>query len=428
MIRASRSAMHLPNRPRIQSGELGVLSTRCSKSSLLAPRKSMRDYSTDGKDYFESMSTAASVRENEQIDKILQGRKSPIRPKSPYGKQRTSRSPTPTTSPVRRSPSTRSKSSLIRRLDPAVHLRRNQASVEAEYLVSSSADRTSRVEEESPTLSLLAKGNSHRHAIADIGLLGGNLLTVSLDYCGGVWSVPIGQDRLQGRLTKPLHKAPVHALAIAGSRVVTGSADSTIRVWDPGLSELSRTITVQNEVIRCLIEVEGRNVMSAGSGARLHDLETGQCIRVFEASKCRGVFALHRVNWEMIATGGGDGVVQVWDSRDTNASISFHSHTERINSLCSFESSLYSASDDCTVRLFDLRRPSIFQVIPKSHPVTALAMIGSRLLACSSTVELEGWRGGLELNGRVKVAKYWEERKWLTLGDGQGELRVYHVR
>lgn len=419
--------MHLPNRPRIQSGELGILSTHCSKSSLLAPRKSMRDYSTDVKDYFESMSTAASVLENEQIDKILQGRKSPLRPKSPYGKQRASRSPTPTPSPVRRSPSTRSKSPLIRRLDPAVHLRRNQASVEAEYLVSSSADRTSRVDE-SPVLSLLAQGNSHRNAIADFGLIGENILTVSLDYCGGIWSVPIGQDKLQGRITKPLHKGPVHALTIAGSRVVTGSADSTIRVWDPGLSELSRTITVQNEVIRCLIEVENRKVMSAGSGARLHDLETGQCVRVFGASKCRGVFALHRVNWEMIASGGGDGVVQLWDNRDTNAAISFHSHTERINSLCSFESNLYSASDDCTVRLFDIRRPTVLQVIPKSHPVTTVAMIGSHLLACSSTVELEGWKGGLELKGRVKVAKYWEEKRWLMLGDGQGELRVYHVR
>lgn len=299
--------------------------------------------------------------------------------------------------------------------------------MEAEYLVSS-ADRTSRGEEGPPFI-LLASGRTHRNAVTGLDLLDEELLTVGLDYCGGLWRMPLGNDKLQGHLTKPLHKGPIHALALVGSRVVTGSADGTIRVWDPGLSCLHRTLTV-HEAIRCVLELDSRRVVCAGSGSRLkvQDLETGQVDREFEVSKCRGVFALHRVNWELLASGGGDGVVQLWDTREANASISFHSHTDRINSLCSSGFNLYSASEDCTVRVFDLRRPAVPQILSKPHPVTALTLVGSSLLACSSIVELEGWKGSLEVSGRVKVVKYWEEKKWLALGDGQGEVRVYHVR
>ena len=120
--------------------------------------------------------------------------------------------------------------------------------------------------------------------------------------------------------------------------------------------------------------------------------------------------------------------MHLWDTREANASISFHSHTDRINSICSSDYHLYSASDDCTVRLFDLRRPTVLQIMQKVHPVTAMTLVGSRLLACSSLVELEGWKGSLALSARVKTVKYWEARKWLALGDSQGEVRVYHVR
>lgn len=242
--------------------------------------------------------------------------------------------------------------------------------------------------------------------------------------------MPLGNDKLQGRLTKPLHKGPIYALVQVGSRAVTGSADGTIRVWDPGLNCLHRTLTVPSEAVRCILEMDNRKVASAGSGSRLrvHDLETGQVGREFEVSKCRGMFALHRVNLELIASGGGDGVVQLWDTREANASISFHSHTDRINSLCCSGFNIYSASEDCSVRMFDLRRPAVPQILSKSHPVTVLTLVGGNLLTCSSAVELEGWKGSLEVSGRVKVAKYWENKKWLALGDGQGEVRVYHVR
>ena len=426
IFRESRSALHLPS-PSLHTPHL---SAHCSRQSLLFPRKSHRDSSTHDlvKEYIESLSTAASVYENEQIDLILQGKKSPNRVKSPYKR---SISPSPSqASPVslRKSPKMRPKSPLIRRLKPETPLKYSKISVQEEYLVGNSVEKNSQM----PVFTLFSSGNLHKNAISGIEITqNGKILTTGIDYCGGIWTAK--SDKMTGKPTKKLHKGPILSLFSSKNRVITGGTDGTIRIWDPGLCDLQRLITLKNESIRCIIGAGDEKIVTSGSNSELilWDLETGRVEVRFERSNCRGVFALWRVSREVVVSGGGDGVVQVWDMREAAPTVTIHSHTDTVSSFASSDFSLYSGSYDHSIRLFDLRYPAFPpRIIYKNAPVTAVTIIDSRLLACSEdgVMEMEGCKGGVERTKRpIKEVKYWEERRWLVTGDGEGIGRVYAV-
>lgn len=150
------------------------------------------------------------------------------------------------------------------------------------------------------------------------------------------------------------HTNGVMCLQFDDNTLITGSYDSTVKVWDIQSGQCLRTLTGHTSGIRCL-QFDDRKLMtgSLDSTLKLWDWKTGECLRTFPAH-ADGIITLHFTR-RYVASGSRDKTIRVWDS-DTKETFLLRGHGDWVNSVKIDEPSrtLFSASDDLTVRLWDL--------------------------------------------------------------------------
>ena len=137
--------------------------------------------------------------------------------------------------------------------------------------------------------------------------------------------------------------------------LITGSYDSTIKVWDIETGQEIRTLSGHTSGIRCLqFDDTGKLITgSMDSTIRLWNWRTGQCLRTFP-SHTGGVISVH-FDSQYVASGSMDHTVRIYDT-NTKQTFLLKGHTDWVNAvkIDSASRTLLSASDDCTVRLWDL--------------------------------------------------------------------------
>ena len=150
------------------------------------------------------------------------------------------------------------------------------------------------------------------------------------------------------------HTNGVMCLQFDDSVLITGSYDSTAKVWDVESGQELRTLRGHTSGIRCLQFDDTKLMTGSLDGTlRLWDWKTGQCRRVFRAHN-EGIITLH-FSGRYVASGSQDKTIRVWDS-ESKQTFLLRGHTDWVNSVKVDEASrtLFSASDDLTVRLWDL--------------------------------------------------------------------------
>ncbi|KAF2655658.1 sulfur metabolite repression control protein-like protein SconB [Lophiostoma macrostomum CBS 122681] len=150
------------------------------------------------------------------------------------------------------------------------------------------------------------------------------------------------------------HGNGVMCLQFDDRTLMTGSYDASVKVWDLESGECIRTLTGHTSGIRCLYFDDGRLITgSLDREIRVWNWRTGECVKILRAHQS-GVIGLHMAD-KLLASGSADHTVVVHDF-NTFQRFSLRGHTDWVNSVKIDLPSrtLFSASDDCTVKLWDL--------------------------------------------------------------------------
>ncbi|PSK60590.1 hypothetical protein B9Z65_740 [Elsinoe australis] len=152
------------------------------------------------------------------------------------------------------------------------------------------------------------------------------------------------------------HSNGVMCLQFDESILATGSYDATIKIWDIETGTCLRTLTGHTSGIRCL-QFDDTKLMSGSmdNTIKVWNWRTGQLLRTFHAHN-GGVIALH-FDTHFLVSGSMDQTIRVYDLRfSTKCTFLLRGHTDWVNAvkIDSASRTLLSASDDCTVRLWDL--------------------------------------------------------------------------
>ena len=150
------------------------------------------------------------------------------------------------------------------------------------------------------------------------------------------------------------HRNGVMCLQFSDNVLVTGSYDTTIKIWDIENGKEIRTLTGHTSGVRCLQFDDVR--LCSGSldqTVKMWNWRTGECFRTLEPAM-GGILSLN-FSPRYLCCGSMDGTIRVWNTCE-KITFSLRGHTDFVNAVNvdSASRTVFSGSDDCTVRLWDL--------------------------------------------------------------------------
>ncbi|KAF7595389.1 hypothetical protein BBP40_006383 [Aspergillus hancockii] len=167
----------------------------------------------------------------------------------------------------------------------------------------------------------------------------------------------VGTNWKYGRCSTKIfkgHTNGVMCLQFEDNILATGSYDATIKIWDTETGEELRTLRGHESGIRCL-QFDDTKLISGSMDRSLKvwNWRTGECISTYTGHR-GGVIGLH-FDASILASASVDKTVKVWNFEDKSTFL-LRGHTDWVNAVRVDTTSrtVFSASDDCTVRLWDL--------------------------------------------------------------------------
>jgi WD40 repeat protein len=112
------------------------------------------------------------------------------------------------------------------------------------------------------------------------------------------------------------HSGKVNSVTISpdGQTLVSGSWDSTIKVWNLHTGQLSRTLKGHLGKVYCVaISPDGQTIVSVGYQIKVWNLHTGQLIRILQGHSASVKTVAISSDGQTIVSGSDDKTIKVWN-------------------------------------------------------------------------------------------------------------------
>ena len=156
-----------------------------------------------------------------------------------------------------------------------------------------------------------------------------------------------------------------------GARLVSGSADRTIKLWDVETGDCLQTLMGHRSwVMSVAFSPDGTRLMSGSADRtiKLWDVETGDCLQTLTGHR-HGVWSVaFSPNGQCFVSGSADRTIRLWDAATGDCLQTFMGHEHGVWSVAFSPDgrSLASGSADQTVRLWDVATGACQQTL-SSH-------------------------------------------------------------
>lgn len=223
------------------------------------------------------------------------------------------------------------------------------------------------------------RGHSDRILSVAFSPNGQMLASGSADRTIRLWNPHTGKSlkTLQG------HRSWVWGIAISPDNkfLASGSYDHTVKVWDLESGECSQTLQGHpSSVLAVRFSPDGKTLFSSGYDkiVKHWKLETGECLNTWEADSSNRVWTMAlSSNSQHLATGGDDNYIKLWDIETGSCLRILSGHSHPVVSLVFTPNGdrLISGSSDRTIKIWDIFSGTCIETLQgHSHWVASLAL------------------------------------------------------
>lgn len=182
---------------------------------------------------------------------------------------------------------------------------------------------------EGPTL------RGHAAAVETVQIMpdGSRIVSGSADATIKVWDAATGAC---------LHTLEGHAKTVSSvstgaddRRILSGSHDGTLRVWNPDTGECLRVCDAAGGSIEAAaLSPDGRLALSAGLSIKLWDVASERCLRTLEGHKADAVAVHWSPDGHWVLSGSSDETLKMWDIATGRCLLSVSAHTGIVKTVC----------------------------------------------------------------------------------------------
>ena len=240
--------------------------------------------------------------------------------------------------------------------------------------------------------------------VSSVDIADGKIVSGSWDKTIKVWDLET--EKLLNTLKG--HSDLVSSVDIADGKIVSGSLDKTIKVWDLNTGKMLNTLKGHSEGVLTVVISDGRIISgSLDKTIRVWDLETGEILNTLKGHS-EGVRSVVIADEKIIA-GSNDNIIKVWDLETGEILNTIKGHSGSINSVAVSDGRIISGSDDGTIKVWDLKTGRLFNTLTMqsvfglSAPVSSLTIDSKKIIsACSLAIIVWDLETGRLLNTLVE--------------------------
>ncbi|KAF8148071.1 WD40-repeat-containing domain protein [Crassisporium funariophilum] len=268
---------------------------------------------------------------------------------------------------------------------------------------------------------------------------GSRIVSGSWDILVRVWDALTGEEKqvLNG------HTRWVNSVAFSsdGSRIVSGSADNSVRVWDASTGEEKQVLNGHTDQVNSVaFSSDGSHIVSGSDDAsvRVWDASTGEEKQVLNGHTSAVTSVAFSGDGSRIVSGSADNSVRVWDASTGEEKQVLDGHTQYVNSVAysSDGRRIVSGSADNSVRVWDASTGEEKQVLDgHTDQVNSVAFSsdGSHIVSGSDDGTVRVWDAstGEEkqvLNGhtdQVNSVAFSSDGSRIVSGSADDSVRVW---
>ncbi len=225
------------------------------------------------------------------------------------------------------------------------------------------------------------------------------------------------------------HTEAVRAVAaLDGGRVVSGSNDKMLRVWDVESGESLRVLKGHARGVNAVAVLEdGRVVSASGDGTlRVWDVESGDTLRVLEGHR-GAVKVVAALDGGRVISGSIDGTLRVWDLESGTTLRVLEGSGSEIYAVAVLDGRRAISASGChglsgqhdTLRVWDIESGTTLRVLEgDGEPIGAVVALGD-----GRVLYAFGRRGMFTPANKLRV---WDIESGDTLGvlEGHGKIRA----
>ncbi|KAG0581684.1 hypothetical protein KC19_4G271700 [Ceratodon purpureus] len=182
----------------------------------------------------------------------------------------------------------------------------------------------------------------------------GYFISGSADCTIKIWNPRLRGSELQATFIG--HTRPIRAISSDKIRVVSGSDDNRVLVWDKNSKQLQQELKGHDGKVNIVRMLKGERILSAShdGSVKMWDIRIDSCVATVGKSPSPILCMDYDDNTGMLAAAGVDGVGNVWDVRAGKQMHKLIGHSSWIRSLRMVENTIVTGSDDWTARVWSV--------------------------------------------------------------------------
>ena len=227
----------------------------------------------------------------------------------------------------------------------------------------------------------------HEKTVYDLDIYENKLISCSADKTIRIW------DLKTGKALKIIlaHHGSVWSVKAYDGKIISSSSDKTIRILDFNTGKLLNILTGhENQIYSIFIHDEKIISGSLDRTVRVWDLKTGNLLKTLKGHNA-GIFCVY-AHEEKIISGSGDGYVNIWNINTGELLKSIHAHKLAVTSIVVNGQKLITASKDKTIKIWDLTTYNFVKTL-KEHKSTVWSIFvdSEKIFSVSDDRTMKVW-------------------------------------
>ncbi|XP_024956706.2 DENN domain and WD repeat-containing protein SCD1 isoform X2 [Citrus sinensis] len=265
----------------------------------------------------------------------------------------------------------------------------------------------------------------------------GFFISGSTDCLVKIWDPSLRGSEL--RATLKGHTRTVRAINSDRGKVVSGSDDQSVLVWDKQTSQLLEELKGHDAQVSCVRMLSGERVLTASHDGtvKMWDVRTDTCVATVGRCSSAVLCMEYDDSTGILAAGGRDAVANIWDIRAGRQMHKFLGHTKWIRSIRMDRDTVITGSDDWTARMWSISRGTCDAVLAcHAGPVQCVEYSSSDrgIITGSSDGLLRFWEnddGGIKCVKNVTIhssaiLSINAGDHWLGIGAADNSMSLFH--